>query len=85
MVRHLWAADRMWEGLVGPSDDAWLAGSSALAGSLSLPSGNVRGPEELLRQVGALAGEAETATGQEARAEIYGRLLGTCSQCHASG
>ena len=84
MVRHLWAADRMWEGLVGPSDGAWLAGARALAASLSLASGTVRGPDELLRVVGGLAAEAEETEGQPARAEVYGRLIATCSQCHAS-
>jgi len=85
MVRHLWAVDRMWEGLVGPSDGAWSAGSRALSASLSLASGTVRGPEELLREVGSLAEEAAEAEGQPARADVYGRLIATCSRCHASG
>ena len=84
MVRHLWAADRMWEGLVGPSNEAWLAGARALSASLSLASGTVRGPDELLREVGGLAAEAEETEGQPARAEVYGRIIATCSQCHAS-
>ena len=84
MVRHLWSVDRLWEGLVGPSDDAWLAGSKALEATLSLPAGTVRGPENLLREVGEMAVEAQEVQGQAARAEVYGRILATCSQCHDS-
>src|SRR5262245_53079650 len=31
MERHAWAANRMWEGLIAPSDSAWRAGSAELA------------------------------------------------------
>jgi hypothetical protein len=85
MVRHLWAADRMWEGLVGPSDGAWMAGARALAASVSLPPGTVTGPDALLHQIGSLAGEAVETEDQVERAKVYGRLLVACSQCHASG
>ena len=28
MVRHVWAVDRLWEGLIGPSDAAWASGAA---------------------------------------------------------
>src|SRR5690606_8853311 len=31
MLRHQWAADRLWEGLMAPIDELWLAGSEAMA------------------------------------------------------
>ena len=31
MVRHQWAADRMWQGLIGPSDVVWAKGADVLA------------------------------------------------------
>ena len=31
MQRHLWAADRMWDGLIGPSDKAWEWGTEMLS------------------------------------------------------
>ena len=31
MQRHMWAVNRMWEGLTAPSDDAWNAGAQVLA------------------------------------------------------
>jgi mono/diheme cytochrome c family protein len=85
MVRHLWSVDRLWEGLVGPSDYAWLAGAKALEASLALPAGTLRGPDALLRQVGNMAVEAQEIEGQTARAEVFGRIIATCSQCHGSG
>jgi cytochrome c556 len=90
MVRHLWAADRLWEGLIGPSDDAWMAGARAMAETRSdmarafRASSSGGGPERLLQDVNRLATEALNAQGQEARADVYGRLLETCNRCHAS-
>ncbi len=89
MIRHLWAADRMWEGLVGPSDEAWKAGAEAMAETQPVmarvfrASTSVPEPEGLLREVNLLANEAMDATTLSEKAEIYGRLLNTCSRCHA--
>ena len=30
LLRHQWVADRMWRGLIGPSDEAWNAGAEVL-------------------------------------------------------
>jgi len=90
MLRHIWATDRMWEGLVGPSEDAWLAGAQALALTepslaqafrASIPPSELEG---FLREVNVLATEALEATGQDARADVHGRVLYTCTRCHAS-
>lgn len=90
MVRHLWAADRMWEGLIGPSDEAWTAGARAMAETGSdlarvfrTSTGGGR-PERLLQDVNNLANEAMNAQGQAARADVYSRLLETCNRCHSS-
>jgi cytochrome c553 len=89
MVRHLWAADRMWEGLIGPSDESWLAGAEAMAETqpemvrVFRAATGSPASESLLAEVNALAKEALNATGQEERGEVYGRMLGTCNRCHA--
>ena len=88
MIRHFWAADRMWEGLVGPSEEAWAAGASALDAEWILPedlergAGSVDAAEAYARRIRELAGDARSATGQEERASVYGALLGTCNGCH---
>jgi hypothetical protein len=89
MQRHLWAADRMWEGLVGPSDTAWQAGVVALADAQLAPEA-MADDRTLPKEVFALAEQAHeigAKGGDEKdpakRAELYGRYLGTCAACHA--
>ena len=88
MVRDFWAADRMWEGLVGPSEGAWAAGSSALLADWVLPedlevvAGSTEQAQAYVGKIRQLARDAQTAQRQEERASVYGALLGTCSGCH---
>ncbi len=88
MNRHVWASDRMWEGLVGPSQEAWEEGIRALqAGWINPPDvvGDPRNLNEvraLVRRVYALAAEGKDARTLEERARIYGRFLATCIECH---
>ncbi len=88
MIRHFWAADRMWEGLVGPSDEAWAAGASALDAEWAVPedlevdAGSAETAEGYARTIRELAGDARSATRQEDRASVYGALLDTCNGCH---
>ena len=90
MKRHEWAAARLWEGLVGPSDTMWRGGAGVLAttrldvraasGSATPPRGDVEALAKYVREL------ATTATGiddQDARAKLYGELLSTCAGCHA--
>jgi mono/diheme cytochrome c family protein len=87
MYRHMWAADRLWEGLTGPSDEAWRAGAQAL----------VRAPEQAPRtqpplppqfasallQVRELGQRALEADSLADRANVYGLFLASCASCHA--
>ncbi len=87
MVRHLWASDRMWEGMVGDSDEAWRAGLDVLAAT-PLPFGN-HGDErpELAQRLQQLARSAKqtSATDQlRDRAHWNGEILATCASCHAA-
>lgn len=89
MIRHLWAVDRMWEGLVGPSEEAWRAGARALAETQPIlakelrASGSIQRLEGLLGEVNLLAHEALEVSGLAERADVYGRMLATCYRCHA--
>lgn len=85
MDSHQWAADRLWHGLVDPSDSAWDAGAAVLTG-LALaphdgPSGDFYAALTRVRELGAAA---RTATMPEGRSQVYARLLATCATCHAS-
>ena len=89
MIRHLWAADRMWEGLVGPSEEAWKAGAEAMAktqpalATAYRASTSATTSRGFLGEVNRLASEALAATTLAERADVYGRLLNTCNRCHA--
>jgi hypothetical protein len=82
MLRHRWAADRMWEGIVGNSDKAWRAGLEILSTSPLPQSG---GRAELAVQLKKLAdrGRRENAR-VVGRATIYGEILQVCASCHSA-
>jgi len=83
MARHRWATDRLWEGVMGLSDDAWTAGLDVLVAT-PLPGtelGAARQP--FARTLQRDARRARTAKSSE-RAATYGDLLVTCAGCHAT-
>jgi len=88
MARHVWASERMWEGLLGPGDQAWRSGAEALRSGWLDPQEVVSNPEdrprirELVQQVYELGTDAQSTTHPEVRAEIYGEFLDTCNECH---
>lgn len=85
MRRHVWAVDRLWEGIIGPSDAAWAAGASALVGApltFGVPGGTPEQADQLARRVHDLATRAAAASEPKDRADVYGELLQTCTHCH---
>lgn len=87
MQRHQWAAARLWEGLVGPSDEMWAEGSRVMAGTrldlAKIAPGAPRG--DLAALAGAvrdLAQRAAAVTHHDERSALYGELLATCAGCH---
>ena len=89
MARHQWAADRMWQGIVGPDEDAWRDGTSSFA----MAPGCGVDPDEplsdymsvLCEQLHGLARRAAGADDVDARAVVYGDFLTTCAGCHHAG
>ena len=88
MALHVWASERMWNGLVGPDDYAWTSGASALTKGWLSPRDVVSDPNsrervrELVQQVYEIGSRAETLSDSHERAEIYGDFLTTCIDCH---
>jgi len=85
MTRHLWATDRLWEGIVGPSDEAWRQGLDVLAATPLSSVQDVDGG--FARRLQRLADRARvqqaTATAND-RAHSYGEILTTCTGCHTA-
>jgi hypothetical protein len=86
MARHLWASDRLWEGLIGDADESWRAGLDVLAAT-PLPFSQVGGDRATLaRELQRKADEARTSNATDKladRARAYGEILVTCAACHA--
>jgi hypothetical protein len=91
MQRHQWAADRLWEGLIGPSDTAWNRGTDMLI-DVPLHPDNVMNEDsadvdteaidQLARRIHLLGGQGTNMKTPSARSELYGELLGLCADCH---
>jgi mono/diheme cytochrome c family protein len=88
MRRHEWAATRLWEGLVYPSNDAWTMGARVLADaplepeSLTPGKTPVRKIDDMTRAVHELGKRASTLTSTKDRATAYAELLASCASCH---
>ncbi len=83
MERHQWAADRMWEGLIGPSSYAWSRGANLLFESPIKP--DTLGDEALVgmsRRIHQLAANATTVAEPAEKAAIYAEFLANCASCH---
>lgn len=91
MARHEWAAARMREGMIGPSEQRWLAGAKAVSVAppepCPIPSDDILSKDildlrEKIYEIGAQAAETHEP---EARAVVYGEYLTTCAGCHVGG
>ena len=87
MRRHVWASDRMWEGLIGPSDPNWSAGAAVLRDPAPYTAQATRhavAPQTVvriaddLRDLGARAGTVAVTE----REHVYGEFLAGCAGCH---
>lgn len=89
MARHRAATERMWKGLVLPSELAWREGAAALGGSILAPSGLSTDAglpplaAELEVRVHDLAAAAAALDSDaNGRGRQMGQLLATCASCH---
>lgn len=87
MNRHAWASERLWEGLMAPSDQVWQAGAAALAHApVKAPKIGAFTPKDFAQSLARLRDlglRASQATSPEERSNIYGLALATCAECHA--
>lgn len=85
MGRHMWAAELLWQELTGPSDVSWKAGAKRLVAAPAELDDEL--PESFnreLREVQALGQSAREAATLVERADVYGLLIATCTDCHSS-
>ncbi len=87
MARHQWAADRLWEGTVGGSDEAWRAGADVLAQTpFPFPKGqdDRAGLARRLQQLAVQARKQKPTDTLAERGRVYGEMLVVCASCHAA-
>lgn len=90
MQRHQWAMDRLWEGLIGPSDTAWTRGTNMLAEeplhaadvSENVTASEARALEDIAREVHELGSAGTRLMSLNDRSQVYGQILGLCADCH---
>jgi hypothetical protein len=86
MVRHAWAAERMWDGLVAPSEELWVKGAQAFGEEALAPDelGDKASKSvvKLSKKVHELAAKAVEVKDRKEQAVLYAELLGSCYTCH---
>jgi cytochrome c553 len=85
MARHQWAVDRLWEGMVAPSDERWRAGLDVLATTPVPPTAalDARALGVQLQALAASARDKRAKLSSRTRASLYGDMLVVCGRCHA--
>lgn len=87
MHRHAWGSERLWEGLMAPSDQAWQAGAAALAHAPiktpKLPAGAPKDFATSLAKLRDLGLRASQATSAQERSNLYALTLAMCADCHS--
>ena len=88
MLRHQWAMEQMWVGIINPSEESWRKGVEVLTDAPLEPE-RMTDDADLTVSIGALARRvheaghaARQAEEWSSRAWIYGKLLPTCADCH---
>ena len=83
MARHVWATDRLWEGVVGESDESWRAGTDVLAAAPLPWSVADRDRQALAARLQHAADTARNAPAAD-RPRQYGEILVLCAACHTA-
>ncbi len=84
---HVWAVDRMWEGLIGPSQESWRRGAAILVDAPFEPAVRIA-TREVPPEVTVLAnrvhelGRRARMVDVDRRGAVLGDVLTTCATCH---
>jgi hypothetical protein len=85
MARHMWAVERIREGVIGGVDEAWRDGLEILS-SAPLPwpatDADRAALARRIREVSSAKRPGARAGTIDDRARMYGELLVTCAACH---
>ena len=82
MLRHQWAAARLWEGIIGGAREPWSAGLEVLAAA-PLPDDQIARRQDLAQKLQRLADQARRGKAGPDE-HTYGEILATCAACHVA-
>lgn len=88
MFDHQWATDLMHQGLIEPSDEAWIRGAKAFREApltrkdLSADPALAKEMKTLEERIHLVADDAPRVRETTSRAALYGRILASCGRCH---
>jgi len=88
MQRHQWAADRLWDGLIGPSNSAWNRGVDMLIDvplapeDVTTTTAHFSEVDNITRRIHALGSIGTETVRTDARSELYSEVLSLCASCH---
>ena len=86
MARHAWAAERLWEAILGADEARWRGGLAVLAAA-PLPSTVLSTGGKFGQDLQAYARTQLDTRGSasiEAPGNAYGEILVLCAGCHAT-
>jgi len=83
MLSHQWAAARMWDGLLGPSDERWVQGAQALSTIHIDVAERKLTLEVWTNRVRELAKTAVNKPAGDGRSALFSELLNACAGCHS--
>jgi mono/diheme cytochrome c family protein len=81
MDRHSYAAERLWDGLVGSMDDAWTEGATLMRDA---PLHGDAAPEPVMTLAASVHDLATSSLELKPadRGERFGEIISTCATCH---
>jgi cytochrome c553 len=82
MARYVWAIDRLWEGMLGASDEHWRAGLYVIA-TAPLPKTLAPSPKTALRLQQLARNQLARTPTIEQRSALYSEIVIACAGCHA--
>ncbi len=86
MAWHQWSVDRLWEAVVGPSNDHWRVALDGIA-TMRIPPDVRAAPAQLGTQLQRQARDAlrhSPPLTLDQRNDVFAELLVTCAKCHAA-
>ncbi|MEQ1504158.1 MAG: hypothetical protein ABMB14_18085 [Myxococcota bacterium] len=79
--RHVMASTFLWIGLITPAEEPWKVGLAAIEPPVDPDASNKR-VDEMAETFSGLVEQARAAKAWDQRADLFGQMIPTCTECH---